>query len=196
MFMTKATNTTINKTESLHFQIESPKNMVRLLVTILFQQDTDLFKKHGHVWVHLLDTEDGEEKFQQFMEEVLPEGGTIDIPELEAIKAKAIHYLETDEQALELQADYDKFVLDSWVYFKPYHKVYGVGFAEHNEKVREILADFFDEIDDYDIDKFKRFIRENFEIGSVNTTLDNIIADAENIHRYIVLGRYAKGVQI
>lgn len=130
------------------------------------------------------------------MEEVLPEGGTIDIPELEAIKAKAIHYLETDEQALELQADYDKFVLDSWVYFKPYHKVYGVGFAEHNEKVREILADFFDEIDDYDIDKFKRFIRENFEIGSVNTTLDNIIADAENIHRYIVLGRYAKGVQI
>lgn len=47
--MTEATNTTINKTESLHFQIESPKNMVRLLVTILFQQDTDLFKKHGHV---------------------------------------------------------------------------------------------------------------------------------------------------
>lgn len=193
--MTNATNTTIDKTESLHFQIESPKNMVRLLVTILFQQDTDLFKKHGHVWAHLLDTEDGEEKFQQFMEEVLPEGGTIDIPELEAIKAKAIHYLETDEQALELQANYDKFVLDSWVYFKPYHKVYGVGFAEHNAKVREILADFFDEIDDYDMDKFKRFIRENFEIGSINTTLDNIIADAENIHRYIVLERYMKGMQ-
>lgn len=194
--MTNTTNTTINKSERINFQIESPKNMVRLLTTILFQQDTDLSKKHGHVWANLLDTEDGEEKFQQFMEEVLPEGGTIDIPELEAIKAKAIHYLETDEHALELQADYDKVALGSWVYFKPYHKVYGVGFAEHNQKVRELLADFFDEIDDYDIDKFKRFICENFEIGSVNTTLDNIIADAENIHRYIVLDRYAKGVQI
>lgn len=176
--------------EQLHFTIQSPENMVRLLVTVLFQKDEKELKKHGYIWSMLLDTDAGEEKFKQFMEEVLPNGGTIDLPELSLIKAKAIHYLETDPEALEMQADLDKVHYHSWVYFKPYHKVYPVGFAEHSEKVHELLAEYFDSIEDYDIDKFKRFIRENFEIRSDCTSLECIVADAENIHRYIVLDRY------
>lgn len=175
-------------TEKIHFTIQSPENFVRLCATILFEKDEQELERIGYAWHNLLDTDDGENLFKKFIDEVLPLGGMIGEPEIIAIKNKAIQYLDTNENALEFQANYDKKRYDSWVYFKPYHKVYQVGFCKHREKAEELLFDFFNGIDDYDFEKFKRFIKENFEVCSENTSVESLVKDADWMLRNIILG--------
>lgn len=178
----------MNTTKELHFNVQSPENIIRLAVTIMFERDSDDLNRLGYAWHTLLDTNEGEKLFLKFAEEVLPEGGIIGTSQLIQIQDLAIQYLETDEVALECQADYDKTRYTSWVYFKPYHKVYPVGFAKHEDKVKELLIDFFDDVDDYDYDAFRRFLRENFEIKSENTDIDKIVNDAAFLRRCAILG--------
>lgn len=173
--------------EKLNFTYDSPANMVRLLITILFEKDEQALRNYGYAYHKIFDTHAGEKIFSQFMTEIMPDGGTIDEPQLKAILEKVIHHLETDEYALETQADYDKLRYDSYVYFKPYHKVYPCGFLGHFETVQDILTEYFRGIESYDIDKFKKFISDNFEIKSENTKISNIIANASFILRCCIM---------
>lgn len=176
-------------TEKLHFRIQSAQYVVRLATTILLEQDEEELDRIGYAWHEVLDTASGEELFLDFMEEVLPIGGTIGENELLKIKEKAINFLDTNETALEIQAEYDKIRYDSWVYFKPYHKVYTVDFANHYTKVKEILIEYFKGIDDYDINKFNRFMKENFEIRSTVSTIDTIIKDSRSLLLSVILAK-------
>ena len=178
----------MSNTEQLHFQVQSPQNIIRYATTILFERNKDDLSRLGNAWHKILDTDEGEDLFLSFAEKVMPEGGIIELQQLEKIKDLAIHYLETDEAALECQAEYDKQRFGSWVYFKPYHKVYPVGFVQHVEKVKELLIEYFKGAEEYDYDAFRRFLRENFEICSENTDIDDIVNDAAFLHRCATFG--------
>lgn len=175
-------------TELLHFQIESPENFVRMAASIMFDKNPIDVERFGSAWYDIFNDDKGDELFHIFMQEVLPNGGTIDVPQIAAIKARALLYLENSVEGLEAQARRDKVRYDSWVYFKPHHKVYPVGFAKHEDKVKELLIEYFDDLDEYDSTAFRRFIRENFEIRSANTDMDKIVADAAYLHRCVYLG--------
>lgn len=174
--------------EQLHFRVESPENFTRLAATILFEKNSEEVDRLGSAWYDVFDDIKGDELFLGFIKEILPNGGTIDIPQIAAIKARAILYLEHSIEGLEAQIRVDKVRYDSWVYFKPHHKVYPVGFAKHEDKIKELLVAYFDDIDDYDDNAFRRFIEENFEIRSDNTDMDKILADAAYLRRCVYLG--------
>lgn len=176
--------------EMLHFQIESPENFLRLACTIRFQKNKKNLDRVGYAWQTLLDTDAGEELFHQFATELFPEGKTLDIDDIDAITSRALLFLDTDVDAKEIQAEYDKHRYSSWVYFKPYHTVYPVGYAQHNDKAKKLLYEYFKGIEDYDTAAFQRFIRENVEIKSTVTSVEDIVKDADWIIRSIVLNLY------
>lgn len=171
--------------KELHFKVKSPANFVNLACTILFEK-CDKLKELGVVWREVFDDSKGDQLFQEFMEELFPEGCTIGQKEIVQIMNKAIRFLETDVSCLEIKARYDKMRFPYYVYFEPLHKVYECEFAEHEDTVIRILEDFFGEsIVDYDTEKLKNFIISSFEIRSDNSTVFSIAKDAEYIQRAI-----------
>lgn len=173
--------------EQLHFKVESPANFVKLACTILFEKGEKL-KELGYVWREVFNGSKGEQLFQNFMEELFPEGCTIGESELVQITNKAIRFLETDISCLDIKANYDKTRFSYYVYFAPMHKVFECGFAQHEDTVIRILQDFFGKsIIDYDTEKLKRFITNSFEIRSDNTTVSSIVKDVDYIQRSVYM---------
>lgn len=171
--------------EQLHFKVKSPANFVKLACTILFERSEKLIEL-GYVWREVFNETDGEQLFQNFMEELFPEGCTIGEKELIQITNKAIRFLETDISCLDIKANHDKTRFTYYVYFAPTHKVFECGFAQHEDTVIKILKDFFGKsIVDYDTEKLKRFIINSFEIRSDNTTVSSIAKDADFIQRSV-----------
>lgn len=176
--------------ETIHFRIQSPENFLRLACTIRFQRNKYNLDRVGYAWQVLLDTDAGEERFYQFAAELFPEGKTLGIDDIDAITNRALLFLDTDVDAKEIQAEYDMHRYSSWVYFKPYHTVYPVGYAQHSSKVKKLLYEYFKGIEDYDTEAFQRFIRENVIIKSTITSIEDIVKDADWIIRSIVLNLY------
>ena len=167
------------KKETLHFTIQSPGNMAKLLCTILFEKG-DQDKEYEWVWHKAFEGEKGDKLFEQFLVELFPEGCVIGEPEIKRVIVKALKYLKTDVDCLELKAKYDKSMSNSYVYFAPLHKVFPCDYTEHTETVSKILADYFGEaIKDYDLEKLKNFISSSFEIESDNTSVAKIVRDMD-----------------
>lgn len=55
--------------EQLHFKVKSPANFVKLACTILFERSEKLIEL-GYVWREVFNETDGEQLFQNFMEEL------------------------------------------------------------------------------------------------------------------------------
>lgn len=172
--------------ESLHFKVDSPANFVKLACTILFERKEELVKEYGSVWHDVFDGKSGDQRFQQFMEELFPDGCTIGERELNRLTDQAIRFLKTDTVCLDLKAGYDKMRFTFWVYFIPEHKVYPCQFSLHEETVIDILVDFFGvNVQKYSVDSLQKFILGAFQIQSNNTSVRAIADDSAYIQRTV-----------
>lgn len=55
--------------EQLHFKVKPPADFVKLACTILFERSEKLIEL-GYVWREVFNETDGEQLFQNFMEEL------------------------------------------------------------------------------------------------------------------------------
>lgn len=174
--------------ERLNFRVESPENFVKIACTVLFGKREGL-SDYATVWHDVFDGSAGDQRFRQFMEELFPDGCTIGKKELHQLTDRAIHYLKTETICLDIKAGHDMAQAVFWVYFIPEHKVYECDYGSHEEKVIEILTNFFGtDIMKYPVSVLKKFILGSFRIKSTQTTVGSIAADAEFI-QMAVYGR-------
>ena len=169
--------------ETLHFQVQSPENMVRMLCTILFEQDKE------NSWMLPLwhkafdDPSKGDQLFLKFMKELYPNGCTFDRHQLETVMKRAIKFIREDKDLLEDKAQQDKKLYNAWVYFAPDHRVYPCTFGEHMDIVIQCLSDFFQKtLDEMTTEELKHFIAEAFEVKSSITTIQSLIDEVEALH--------------
>lgn len=163
---------------------------MKLLATIMFEKDSQKLKEYGTLWHMVFDGSNGDKLFEEFLIEAYPEGCIIGEDEIKKIQNSAFRYLTSNEHCLDLKADLDKQFNTYYVYFKPYKKVFPCGFCEHSKTVFEILKEFFHgAADDLSSEYLKRFILENFEVRSDNTTVLQLANDSDfllmKLHRVI-----------
>ena len=165
--------------ETLHYTINSPQNMVKLLCTVLFEK-SEWCNEWATLWHETFDSAVGDKLFESFMTELYPEGTTITEAELKNIMLHAFKYLQSDEECLEQKAHQDKQRCASYVYFKPFHKVYKCRFGEHEDMVTKALRDFFGkDIQTIEDKELEKFIKNSFEI--CNTSINKILNDLDFI---------------
>ena len=167
-------------TEQLHFRYKSIGNFSKLLATILYE------KSHSDmeigIWHERFDNDESDELFESFLVEMFPEGKTLEEKDIEALMNRAHRFLQKDKQAQDIRNIYIKARNTYWVYFKPDNIVYPCKFANHSKKIGEICADFFKDFEEeIDIEYLRKFILENFEIRSDNSTIQHIARDARFI---------------
>lgn len=170
-------------TEKIGFKYQSPENLYRLLCTITFENKPD---NHDWLWIwrQRFDQSDGDSLFETFMTELFPEGGKIDIKEIEILTERAFKFLQTDKSCRQLIVLRDKSKYDYWVYDKINEVVVPCGFAKHQETASRLVTKFFDfDLDVYDRDYIRRFILDNYELRSDNFTIDKIANDVDWIIR-------------
>lgn len=174
--------------QTLHFSYKSIGNFVRLLVTIQFEnthnsRDISIF--------HQRFRNEPDELFEEFLTELYPNGGTIGENEITNLTSYIHNFLQKDEAARDLYVTYDKHTYDSYVYFKPDKTVHYAEFGNHSNLVTQICCDYFKDFspDEINLDYLKKFILENFEIKSDNTTVEKVSCDAAYIGRKIIFCR-------
>lgn len=172
--------------KTLHFHYESIGNLIRLLATIRFEsthssRDITVF--------HQRFRNEPDKLFEQFLIELYPDGADIGEKELNDVVAHICDFMQKDETTRDLYAAYDKRKYGSYVYFKPDKTVHYAEFANHANLVTRICCDYFKDFDTVDPDYLKRFIKENFEIKSENTTVEQVSNDANYIIREIYMNR-------
>lgn len=168
----------------LHFSYKSPENFVNLLVTIQIANNYD--KRIVCVYHKVFDSINGDEQFYKFMVELFPNGCTIGKKEIELITDRTIKYLNFDEKCRHLFVEYDKQHCGSYVYSKALDKLYPAEFGEHLAKVVEACQDFFLGADNITTEAVRKFIRNNLEIKSDNTSINTILNDVDYITRCCV----------
>lgn len=174
--------------ETVNFTYESVENFARLLITIQFEKT----KPSRDITIyHQRFDKESDEIFGKFLEELFPNGGTIDIPQIDMLVEYVYRFLQKDDKARSLYADYDKSRLYSWVYFKPDNIVRSADIGQHMLVIQDICKDFFKDFEQKDLSKeyMQKFLRENFEIKSDYTTMNNIINDVDWIIREINMYR-------
>lgn len=175
--------------ETVNFTYESVENFARLLITIQFEKT----KPPRDITIyHQRFDKESDEIFGKFLEELFPNGGTIDIPQIDMLVEYVYRFLQKDGKARSLYADYDKSRLYSWVYFKPDNIVRSADIGQHMLVVQDICKDFFKDFEQKDLSReyMQKFLRENFEIKSDYTTMNNIINDVDWIIREINMYRH------
>lgn len=171
--------------ETLHFSYESPENLVRLLTNINYE------KTHSNMEISIyyqrLDKEP-DSFFYDVMCKLYPSGTTVDIKEIQEITEYIHNFLETDEEAKELKAQWEMQHLSSYVYFKLDKKVYPCGFAKHSKTVRDICVDYFKDFekDILTVEMIEKFILDNFTIASSNSSIYSIAKDSYFIYECIL----------
>lgn len=172
--------------ERLHFKVDSPANIVKMCCTIIFERNEKLLEEYGSVWHDVFDGEAGDAHFQQFMEDLFPDGCTVGENELNLITNRAVCFLKTDVACLDMKANHDKARFTYWVYFAPEHKVYGCSFARHEETIIDVLTAFLGKsIEDYSSYALKQFILNSFEIKSDNSSVRSIAEDVDFIQQTV-----------
>ena len=172
--------------EVLRFDSD-PVSLALTLTFIRFEKD-ERVKDWGTLWHLVFDGQDGLQIFESLLEREYPNGGMLGLTEIHHMVDVAFRYLQTEPKCIAVKAEYDKKVNSSFVFFRPYNRVYPCGFCEHADTVREILRDFFkNAADDLTVDYLARFIRSEFEIRSENLTVSQIAKNAEfylsDLHR-------------
>jgi len=176
------------KHETLHFQYESIGNLVRLLVTIQFENnesERDVFVFHERF------RNEPDELFEKFLTDLYPSGGTVGEDKINGLVSYIRDFIQKDDASRDYYVKYDKHLYNSYVYFKPDKTVQYVEFGGHANCVTQICCDFFKDFskNDLDLDYLRRFILDNFEIKSDNTTIERVSEDAPYIAREILMQR-------
>lgn len=176
----------------VNFNYESVENVVRLLVTLQFEKTQSV---RDICVYHKRFEQEPDTIFGEFLEQVFPDGTVVDTPQITMLVEHICSFLKKDPVAKKLYVEYDKSNFPSWVYFKPDDVVYSVAFGEHTSTIQNICKDFFKgfEASELSRDYVKQFLRENFEIKSSNTTIENIIDDVDWLIREIIINARFKG---
>lgn len=173
--------------EKLAFTYDSIGSMVRLLTTI--QYENSHTPAEIELYHAVFDGKD--ELFESFLEKLFEPGTSIDIEHVQQLVKHCEYYLETNEEAIDIKCKIDRRRYNSYVYFKPYNKVYPCGYTEHSGTVTNICKEYFKGADDIDADKLQRFILNNFEINSDKTSVAQV-AEIKNVYwiaREIIMQR-------
>ena len=173
--------------EKLHFTYSSIENIVRLLITVRFENSKDA--KDITIFHQRFDNEP-DETFRGFLEEVFPNGGELGTDEIDNLVEYIYAYMQREDKCRDLYVEYDKRRYSSYVYFIPDKDLRYADTGRHAGIVQAICCDYFKGFDDeIDLSYLKRFISENFEIKSDFSTLERILLDAEYIKDQIDLQR-------
>lgn len=161
--------------KALHFTYESIGNITKLFTSIRFEKLKS--QREVAVFHQRFDNED-DSFFEEILKKLFPEGKTITPEDIDLVVEYISSFMDRDERCKELYAEYDKFYYKSYVYFKIDKKVYPAEFGNHMKIVELILMDYFKGFNDVSAEYLKKFVRENFEISSDNTTLERAANDA------------------
>ena len=183
---------TSSTTQKIHFRVESPANVTALCVNILIEKDKDFLSEYGYAYRHFINNDNLEKFVTNCIYEVLPKGGTITEEVIKTITNIVKNFVKNDEDCLEAQANHLKRTMNSWVYFKPFHKTYEAPFAHHADIALKCLREFFKGQKEIDLLYFKNFIFANFEVKSDNTTVNTLVGDAEYMLREILWANEAR----
>ncbi len=171
-------------TKAIHFSYKSPENFVKLLVTIQVEKNYD--NRTLCIYHKVFEGLKGDELFYKFMSEMFPNSCTIGENEIKMLADRAIKYLNTDEKCRHLFVEYDRQHCNSYVYSKALDKIYPADFGQHQNKVVEACVDFFQDTD-ITAENVRRFILNNIEIKSDNTSIEMILKDVNYITRCCIL---------
>ncbi len=174
--------------EKLKFNYDSPEYMCSLLIEVMFDNDTTHNSDFISDWRDIITNNKNKEKlFLTWMKEVLPNGGTLDIPELKLIYQKAIDYVVNYSKIDTTYVPHNKRT-DFWVYNKFTGKRYYTSMGEHSELVLKQIVDFFGEDWEcnYTREEITKWCLETLEIASCFSTLENIVYDIVTTYIYKV----------
>ena len=163
--------------KKISFTYKSIGNLCHLLLNIQYE------KTHSPREITVFHQRFDNDKTDNLIEEILiklfPNGVTIGEKEIIQLTSYIENFMLQDKATQDLFVKYDKRCYPHYVYFKPDNIVYECGFAEHSEKVRNICCDFFKGFtnEDLNCEYIKTFIKENFEIKSDNSTIEQIAND-------------------
>lgn len=171
--------------EYISFRYESVENLVRLLVTIQYEKthnsrEIELFHKRFD--------KEPDDIFGEFLVKLYPQGANIGEKEINALVNHIDYFMDTDEEAKDLEIQQQLKYLSSYVYFKIDKKIYTCSFASHQQTIRDICVDYFKGFDMHDlsVEKVKRFILNNFLVRSSFSTVETIADDAYFIYNCIM----------
>ncbi len=175
----------MGETQTLHFRYHSPENFCRLLVTINYE---NTHKEYEDIYVFHNRFKDGEEAdnlFRQFLEKLFPDGGTINVEEIDQITKYVDCFLQTDEEAKQIRLNYKLQTCKSYVYFIPDKTFVECRFGEHSRAVYDICYKYFEGYENLTVEYLRSFLKKNFKIVSDNTSIERIINDSNFILKQI-----------
>lgn len=178
------------------FKYKSIGNFCRLLATIQYEKSHT--PREITVFHQRFDRDECDELIEQFLVELFPNGATIGENELIKLNSYIENFMLKDKETQDLFVNYDKKQYCSYVYFIPDNVVYKCGFAEHAKTVNQICCDYFKGFSENEIDPqyIERFIKDNFEIKSDNSTIEQIAKDYMYISRCIIKKNKKRAMQI
>lgn len=169
--------------ERIPFTYESVSNVCRLLATIQYEKSHSV--RNITVFHQIFKGSTGDKFIEQFLSELFPNGATIGEDELKALNLRIEKFMSSSKIAQDLFVEYDKRHYKSYVYFKPDNVVIPARVGEHNEIVQNICLDYFKDFQTVELEYLKKFIRDNFEISSDFTSIEQVVADAKHIKNMI-----------
>ena len=173
--------------EQVSFTYRSIGNFCRLLATIQYEKSHS--PREITVFHQRFDRDECDKLMEQFLEELFPNGATIGENELTQLVSYIERFMSKDRETQDLFVRYDKANYPYYVYFIPDNIVYKCEYAQHAITVRDICYEYFKGFseEEIDCDYIKKFIKENFEIRSDNSTVEQIANDNAYIARCIIL---------
>lgn len=183
----------MTKQEKLYFSYKSPANIVRLLITIMFEQT---YTPRDIAVYHERFDKEPDDTYQTFMETIFPQGCTIGENEINMLTKYVYNFMKQDVTAMAIYDRYierDKKTCRSYVYTKYDKQLYPAGVGSHADIVTRLCVEYFKDFDHADItpQKVETFIRNNIEIKSDFTSIDTVCQQGNLFHtiREIVMGR-------
>lgn len=173
--------------KELHFSYRNIGNFSKLLCTLLYEKTHD--KKQIALWHMRYDNDESDCLFENFLNELFPDGATLGEEELNKLTEYAEDFLEKDYLAMQQRVEWDKNHYISYVYSRVDNEVVPCDMGKHQGVVIEFCKKFFKGVEDIDKTKVANFIKSNFEIKSDYTSVESMVNDASYIVNRLILDR-------
>lgn len=169
----------------VNFTYKSIGNICHLLLDIQYEKTHT--PREISVFHQRFDNDETDNLIEEILVKLFPNGANIGEKELIQLTSYIENFMLKDKETQDLFVEYDKRQYPYYVYFKPDNIVYECKFAGHSKIVTEICCNFFKDFDDIDPQYIKKFILENFEISSDNSTVESISNDYNYITKQILI---------
>lgn len=169
--------------EYLNFTYKSIGNFCHLLLNIQYEKTHT--PREIAVFHQRFDNDETDDLIEEILVKLFPNGANIGEKELMQLTSYFEIFMAKDKKTQDLFVQYDKRSYGSYVYFKPDNIVVYAPMGQHNEIVQNICLDFFKDFQSVDVEYLKKFLKENFEIASDFTSIENVVADARRIKALI-----------